>query len=77
MNRRQRRARGRGPLSLAEFSAELRKAVVGDPSADPSIVRFWDEFSRLGGIVAALPVPGGIEVLRNPTHTINDQEGAR
>ncbi|WP_336670119.1 hypothetical protein [Tsukamurella sp. USMM236] len=63
MNRRQRRAQLRGPLPLAEFSAELRKAVAGDPSGDLSIKQFWDEFSAERGIAAALPTEGGLEVL--------------
>lgn len=63
MNRRQRRARGRGPLPLAEFERELTRAVVGDPSADPSIKAFWDEFSAERGIAVALPAEAGLEVL--------------
>ncbi|QHN30785.1 hypothetical protein GII32_10695 [Gordonia amarae] len=69
MNRQQRRGRrGRGgPLGPAEFRRELRRAVDGDPAADPSVVAFWAQHVATTGIRAALPNDLGIEVLRHRT----------
>ena len=66
MNRRERRAAARQPrpLGQAAFDRELRKVLDGDPSADPHVRRFWDEYSAAQGIEIALPRPNGIEVLR-------------
>lgn len=67
MNRKQRRAKGghRGQgLSRAEFDRELRRAVDGDPGADPVVKDFWDRVAAAGDVVAAVPNGDGIEVLR-------------
>lgn len=64
-NRKARRAAGRkNPLPDAQFRRELAKAVAGDPSADPSVARFYKEFAETNNIIYARHTSDGLEVLR-------------
>ena len=71
MNRRQRRARKGG---VDKFAQELKNVIEGRP-ADPSVRRFFDEFTAANGIAVARVHEGGegIEVLRDPKRTNNNE----
>ncbi|GAA4757432.1 hypothetical protein [Gordonia alkaliphila] len=68
MNRKQRRSLG--VLPQRAFERELRRAVDGDPAADPSVAAFWGHFARTGGIVAAyVEANGDVSYIRNNTRS--------
>lgn len=56
--------RHRTPLSFDAFTRELTKALDGDPSADPHIKDFLDEFTQQFDVAAVIARPDGIEMLR-------------